>query len=70
MTIQINKEFMPLCQWLIYNKLSIHIGKDKTKSILFSKAMFPKEIYLCGHYIKQQNIIEYFRHQFDSKLSG
>ena len=31
----LNKEFSSLCQWFIDNKLSIHFGEDKTKSILF-----------------------------------
>ena len=30
----LNKEFSPLCQWFIDNKLSFHFGEDKTKSIL------------------------------------
>ena len=34
----LNKEFTSLWQWFIDNKLSIHFIKDKTKSILFSKA--------------------------------
>ena len=34
----LNKEFLLLCQWFIDNKLSIHFGEDKTKSILISKA--------------------------------
>ena len=34
----LNKEFLSLCQWFIDNKLSIHFGEDKTKSILISKA--------------------------------
>ena len=40
----LNKEFLSLCQWFIDNKLSIHIGKDKTKSILFSKTRALREI--------------------------
>ena len=44
MTTQINKDFLPLCQWLIDNKPSFHLGKDKTKSILFPKAKGLKEI--------------------------
>ena len=31
----LNKEFLSLCGWLIDNKLSIHLGDDKTK-IFFS----------------------------------
>ena len=33
----LNEEFSSLCQWFIDNKLSIHFGEDKTKSIPFSK---------------------------------
>ena len=32
---QLNLNFSRLCDWFIDNKLSIHLGKDKTKSILF-----------------------------------
>ena len=31
----LNKNFSMLCDWFVDNKLSIHFGKDKTKSILF-----------------------------------
>ena len=34
--IQVNKNFSSICDWLVDNKLSIHFGEDKTKSILFS----------------------------------
>ena len=40
----LNKLFSSLCQWLIDNKLSIHFGENKTKSILFSKARVLREI--------------------------
>ena len=40
----LNKEFLSLCQWFIDNKLSIHFGEDKTKSILFSKTRGLREI--------------------------
>ena len=30
-----NKYFSNLCEWFLDNKLSIHFGEDKTKSILF-----------------------------------
>ena len=37
---QVNKEltknFCNICGWFVDNKLSIHFGDDKTKSILFS----------------------------------
>ena len=32
---QLNKDFNSLCEWFIDNKLSIHFGEEKTKSILF-----------------------------------
>ena len=31
----LNKIFSMLCDWFVDNKLSIHFGEDKTKSILF-----------------------------------
>ena len=31
----LNLNFSSLCDWFINNKLSIHLGEDKTKSILF-----------------------------------
>ena len=31
----LNNDFSYLCQWLLYNKLSICFGDDKTKSMLF-----------------------------------
>ena len=31
---QLNKDFENICYWLVDNKLSIHFGGDKTKSVL------------------------------------
>ena len=31
----VNNDFSNLCEWFLDNKLSIHFGEDKTKSILF-----------------------------------
>ena len=33
----LNKKFSTLCQWFTDNKLSIHFGEDKTKSVFFRK---------------------------------
>ena len=33
----LNYDFNCLCEWFIDNKLSIHFGEDKTKSILFKR---------------------------------
>ena len=65
----LNKEFSSLCQWFIDNKLSIHFGKDKTKSILFSKTRGLKEINMsfASHSIKQHKTVEYLGCQLDSK---
>ena len=32
----LNRDFAGLCDWFLDNKLSIHFGQDKTKSILFT----------------------------------
>ena len=32
---QLNSDFTSLCEWFIDNKLSVHFGGEKTKSILF-----------------------------------
>ena len=67
-----NKEFLSLCEWFIDNKLSIHFGEDKTKSILFSKTRGLREINIsfAGHSIKQHGTVEYLGCQLDSKLNG
>ena len=31
----VNSDFTSLCEWFIDNKLSVHFGEEKTKSILF-----------------------------------
>ena len=33
---QLNRNFSNICNWFVDNKLSIHFGEDKTKSILFA----------------------------------
>ena len=33
---QLNENFSNICDWFVDNKLSIHFGEDKTKSILFA----------------------------------
>ena len=51
----LNIEFSSLCQWFIDNKLSIHFGDNKSKSILFSKTQCLGEINIsfAGYSIKQ-----------------
>ena len=36
---QLNKDFANLCEWFVDNKLSIHLGEDKTKYILFGSKL-------------------------------
>ena len=33
---QLTKDFSNICDWFVNNKLRIHFGENKTKSILFS----------------------------------
>ena len=68
----LNKEFSSLCQWFVDNKLSIHFGEDKAKSILFSETRGLKEINIsfAGHSINQHETVEYLGCQLDSELSG
>ena len=56
--IQLNKNFIVICDWFVDNKLSIHFGEDKTKSTLFSskskiKKGSPLHIQYKGKKVKQ-----------------
>ena len=63
---QLNKDFSSLCEWFVDNKLSIHLGKEKTKRILFGlklklkNAGKPNKMY-NGTEIKQSSKVTYFR---------
>ena len=41
---QLNIDFSNICDWFVDNKLSIHFGGDKTKSILFASKFKNKNI--------------------------
>ena len=41
----INEDFGDICDWFVNNKLRIHFGKDKTKSILFVTEPKAKNIF-------------------------
>ena len=41
---QLNEDFRNICDWFVDNKLSIHFGQDKTKSILFASKFKRKNI--------------------------
>ena len=36
---QLNKDFTNLCEWFVENKLSIHLGEEKPKCILFGSKL-------------------------------
>ena len=41
---QLNKNFENICDWFVDNKLSIHFGDGKTKSILFATKFKIKKV--------------------------
>ena len=72
---QLNKDFSNLCEWFLDNKLSIHFGEDKTKSILFASKMKVKkldklDITYKGIKIKQHSKVEYLGCVLDETLNG
>ena len=73
--IQLNKNLSSICDWFVDNKLSIHFGEDKTKSILFSskskiKKASPLNIQYKGKKVKQCSKVTYLGCIFDETLSG
>ena len=75
LTYLLNKDFNSLCEWFIDNKLSIHFGEEKTKSILFgTKQLLHKGKSLNIRYgdteIKQHTKVTYLGCILDNDLSG
>ena len=73
--IQLNTDFANLCDWFVENKLSIHFGDDKTKSILFvNKYKLKKaeklKITYNGIEIKQHSKVKYLGCILDETLNG
>ena len=71
----LNKDFSSICNWFIYNKLSIHLGEDKTKCILFCpKSKLSKtnklNIQHKGITINQYDKVTYLGCILDETLSG
>ena len=71
----LNNDFSNLCEWFLANKLSIHFGKDKTKSILFgSKRKLRKvsklNITYQGIDIKQNSQVTYVCCILDETMPG
>ena len=71
----LNIDFSNICDWFIDNKLSIHLGEDKTKTILFSskrkvKKNPPLNITYGNVNIKQYEKVTYLGCILDNTLSG
>ena len=72
---QLNKDFANLIDWFVDNKLSIHFGEEKTKSILFATKYKIREgkninISYKNIDIKQHSRVSYLGCILDETLSG
>ena len=72
---QLIRDFSSVCDWFVDNKLSIHFGQDKTKSILFGtkhKLRNAKSLNIVynGIEIKQHAKVKYLGCIVDKGLSG
>ena len=72
---QLNTDFSSLCDWFIDNKLSVHFGDEKTKSILFGtkwqlKHQRDLELRDGNIEIKQQSKVTYLGCILDYNLTG
>ena len=72
---QVNTDFESICDWFADNKLSIHFGDDKTKSILFApkfkiKRFRKLNIKYRNIQIKQHSKVKYFGCMLDETMSG
>ena len=72
---QLNEDFSNLCDWFVDNKLSIHFGEDKTKSILFTskrKVQLVQKLNITYNNIpiKQHASVSYLDCILDNTLSG
>ena len=68
----LNEDFSNLCEWFVKNKLSIHLGEDKTKCILFTKRSTNEELNISfgSVTIKQHRVIEYLGCILNDNLTG
>ena len=58
---QLNKDFENIYDWLVDNKLSIHFGEDKAKSILFANKRRSKNVHQLNIRYKQTNIKQHLQ---------
>ena len=71
---QLNRNFSNICDWFVDNRLSIHFGEDKTKSILFAplnkcKKLRKLNISYGSLKIKQYSEVSYLGCILDESLS-
>ena len=70
----LNRNFNSLCDWFLENKISIHFGEDKTKSILFGrkkcKNLKKLNIRRGEINIKQHSVVTYLGCVLEENLSG
>ena len=71
----INRDFSTLVDWFVDNRLSVHFGEDKTKSILFSpkhrsKSIGQIDISYKDIKIKQYSKVTYLGCVLDECLTG
>ena len=71
---ELTKTFSNICDWFVDNKLSIHFGEDKTKSILFStknrkRKIGTLDIQYGDVKIKQYSKVTYLGFELDENLS-
>ena len=71
---QLNKEFESICDWFVDNKLSIHFGDGKTKSILFASKFKIKKVrklnIIYGNIkIKQHSKVKYLGCVLDETMT-
>ena len=72
---QLTGDFTNICEWFVDNKISIHFGEDKTKSILFAskrkKKKVPKlKINYTNIQIKQHSKVTYLGCILHEAMSG
>ena len=72
---QLNVDFSNICDWFADNKLSIHFGEDKTKSIPLASKFKNKNIkkFNIKHgdiQIKQHSKVKYLGCLMDETMSG
>ena len=72
---QLNQDFVNLCEWFVDNKLSIHLGEEKTKCIFFGSKLKLKNagklnIMYNGIKITQYSKVTYLGCLLDKTISG